>query len=204
MGSEEEILCTRSAQLVAILPANNEDNDAYDECTDDLNRVCADLENAAGDPALALSMISDNGVFIETKKAYAKDMVTGFIRLNGMTVGAVANRSKVYDEEGNTAEEIRWHTDSAMGCKKATAFVKFCDAFGIPVLTLTNVKGLKADLHAQKRTLQERWQLSLMHLQTQLLPKVNVITGKAFGSAYADHEQQSSWAQTWPTHGREC
>ena len=99
VGSEEEIL-GEIRSLVAILPANNEDNDAYDECTDDLNRVCADLENAAEDAALALSMISDNGVFIETKKAYAKDMVTGFIRLNGMTVGAVANRSKVYDEEG--------------------------------------------------------------------------------------------------------
>ena len=142
VGSEEEIL-GEIRSLVAILPANNEDNDAYDECTDDLNRVCADLENAAEDAALALSMISDNGVFIETKKAYAKDMVTGFIRLNGMTVGAVANRSKVYDEEGNTAEEFDG-TLSAMGCKKAATFVKFCDAFGIPVLTLTNVKGLKA------------------------------------------------------------
>lgn len=116
VGSEEEIL-GEIRSLVAILPANNEDNDAYDECTDDLNRVCADLENAAEDAALALSMISDNGVFIETKKAYAKDMVTGFIRLNGMTVGAVANRSKVYDEEGNTAEEFDG-TLSAMDARK--------------------------------------------------------------------------------------
>ena len=95
-------------------------------------------------------MISDNGVFIETKKAYAKDMVTGFIRLNGMTVGAVANRSKVYDEEGNTAEEFDG-TLSAMGCKKAAeTFVKFCDAFGIPVLTLTNVKGTQGNCMLRK------------------------------------------------------
>ena len=66
-------------------------------------------------------MISDNGVFIETKKAYAKDMVTGFIRLNGMTVGAVANRSKVYDEEGNTAEAIRRHTLSN-GMQESSSF----------------------------------------------------------------------------------
>ena len=103
--SEEEIL-GEIRSLVAILPANNEDNDAYDECTDDLNRVCADLENAAEDAALALSMISDNGVFIETKKAYAKDMVTGFIRLNGMPVCAVADSSQEYEEEGKTAEQI--------------------------------------------------------------------------------------------------
>ena len=181
VGSEEEIL-DEIRSLVAILPANNEDNDAYDECTDDLNRVCADLENAAEDAALALSMISDNGVFIETKKAYAKDMVTGFIRLNGMTVGAVANRSKVYDEEGNTAEEFDG-TLSAMGCKKATAFVKFCDAFGIPVLTLTNVKGLKASACSEKNLAREMAALTYAFADATV-PKVNVITGKAFGSAY--------------------
>ena len=74
---------------------------SYDECTDDLNRVCADLANAAEDTGIALATISDNNIFFETKREYAKEMVTGFIRLNGMTVGAVANRSKVYDAEGN-------------------------------------------------------------------------------------------------------
>ena len=48
-----------------------------DRCTDDLNRVCADLANCAGDTAIALSQIADNGEFFETKADYAKDMVTG-------------------------------------------------------------------------------------------------------------------------------
>ena len=198
VGSEEEIL-GEIRSLVAILPANNEDNDAYDECTDDLNRVCADLENAAEDAALALSMISDNGVFIETKKAYAKDMVTGFIRLNGMTVGAVANRSKVYDEEGNTAEEFDG-TLSAMGCKKAAAFVKFCDAFGIPVLTLTNVKGLKATACSEKNLAREMAALTYAFADATV-PKVNVITGKAFGSAYVTMNSKAIGADmvyAWP------
>lgn len=198
VGSEEEIL-GEIRSLVAILPANNEDNDAYDECTDDLNRVCADLENAAEDAALALSMISDNGVFFETKKAYAKDMVTGFIRLNGMTVGAVANRSKVYDEEGNTAEEFDG-TLSARGCKKAAAFVKFCDAFGIPVLTLTNVKGLKATACAEKNLAREMAALTYAFADATV-PKVNVITGKAFGSAYVTMNSKAIGADmvyAWP------
>ena len=198
VGSEEEIL-GEIRSLVAILPANNEDNDAYDECTDDLNRVCADLENAAEDAALALSMISENGVFIETKKAYAKDMVTGFIRLNGMTVGAVANRSKVYDEEGNTAEEFDG-TLSAMGCKKAAAFVKFCDAFGIPVLTLTNVKGLKATACSEKNLAREMAALTYAFADATV-PKVNVITGKAFGSAYVTMNSKAIGADmvyAWP------
>ena len=180
-GSEEDILADIRS-LVCMLPGNNEEDSSYEECNDDLNRVCADLANAKEDTAIALTMVSDDNIFCEVKKAYAKDMVTGFIRLNGMTVGAVANRSKVYDEEGNTAEEFDG-TLSAMGCKKATAFVKFCDAFGIPVLTLTNVKGLKATACSEKNLAREMAALTYAFADATV-PKVNVITGKAFGSAY--------------------
>lgn len=104
---------------------------------------------AAEDTAIALANISDSNIFFETKKNYAKDMVTGFIRLNGMTVGAVANRSKVYDEEANLVEEFDGSL-SAKGAKKAAEFVEFCDAFNIPVLTLTNVAGFKASKCSEK------------------------------------------------------
>ena len=76
-------------------------------------------------------------------------MVTGFIRLNGMTVGAVANRWKVFDEEANVAEEFDGSL-SANGAQKAADFVRFCDAFNIPVLTLTNVSGFKASDYDEK------------------------------------------------------
>ena len=75
--------------------------------------------------------------------------MTGFIRLNGMTVGAVANRTKVYAEDGTEAASF----DCALtvdGCKKAVDFVNFCDAFSIPVLTLTNVEGFSATLDSEK------------------------------------------------------
>ena len=80
LGSEEEILA-QMRQLVAMLPSNYEDNSAYTECTDDLNRVCPELENCVGDTSIALSQIADNNEFFEVKAEYAKDMVTGFIRL---------------------------------------------------------------------------------------------------------------------------
>ena len=118
------------------------------ECTDDLNRACADIANASEDTSIALAMLSDNQVFFETKKEYAKDMVTGFIRLNGMTVGAVANRSKIYDEEGKAEKEFDCGL-SVDGCKKAIDFVNFCDAFSIPVLTLTNVAGFAATVESE-------------------------------------------------------
>ena len=94
IGTEDEIL-GEIRELVCMLPCNNEEDASYDECTDDLNRLCTDIENATEDTAIALASVSDSGIFCEVKKEYAKDMVTGFIKLNGMTVGAVANRSKV-------------------------------------------------------------------------------------------------------------
>ena len=197
-GTEDEILA-EIRELVTILPGCNEESGRVDECTDDLNRACESMESMKGDPRYFLSEIADDHNLVETKKGYAKDMVTGFIRLNGMTVGAVANRSKVYDEEGNTAEEFDG-TLSAMGCKKAAAFVKFCDAFGIPVLTLTNVKGLKATACSEKNLAREMAALTYAFADATV-PKVNVITGKAFGSAYVTMNSKAIGADmvyAWP------
>ena len=188
VGSEEEIL-GEIRSLVAILPANNEDNDAYDECTDDLNRVCADLANCAGDTAIALSQIADNGEFFETKADYAKDMVTGFIRLNGATVGAVANRSEVYDAEGKKTETFDGSI-SARGARKAADFVKFCDAFDIPVLTLTNATGFMATLCSEKMMAKSVGEL-VAAFADATVPKVNVIIGKAYGTAYVAMNSKS-------------
>ena len=74
-------------------------------------------------------------IFVEVKAAYAKDMVTGFVRLNGTTVGVVANRSEVYGEDGEVTENFGTVL-SGKGAQKAADFVKFCDAFEIPVLSL--------------------------------------------------------------------
>ena len=79
----------------------------YDECLDDLNRVCEGIDNAVEDTSIVLALVSDDNVFFETKKEYGKDMVTGFIRLNGMTIGAVANRAKIYDEEATPCRNWR-------------------------------------------------------------------------------------------------
>lgn len=181
VGTGEEIIGKIRA-LVSLLPSNNEDNDAFVECTDDLNRVCEDIANCAGDTALALSRIADNGIFLETKDAYGKDVVTGFMRLNGATVGAVANRSEIYDEEGNKAEEFDGSL-SARGARKAAEFVKFCDAFEIPVLTLTNVTGFKATLCNEKMMAKSVGEM-VHAFADATVPKVNVIIGKAYGNAY--------------------
>ena len=187
-GTEDEIMAG-IRELVSMLPANNEDDMSYEDCTDDLNRVCADLANAAGDPAILLSNIADDNNFVEVKAAYAKDMVTGFLRLNGTTVGAVANRTELYGEDGQVAESFDCVL-SAKGAEKAAAFVEFCDAFEIPVVSFTNVAGFKACKCSEKRIAKAAAKLTYAFANATV-PKVNVITGKAFGSAYVAMNSKS-------------
>ncbi|MBO5522701.1 MAG: carboxyl transferase, partial [Roseburia sp.] len=188
VGTEDEIIA-QIRELVAMLPLNNEGDVYTSECMDDLNRACENMEAMKGDPRFLLSEISDGHVFFETKAGYAKDMVTGFIKLNGMTVGAVANCTEVYDAEGNKAETFD-SVLSARGCNKAAEFVQYCDAFEIPVLTLTNVTGFKACMCSEKNLAK-----ALAHMTSAFAsatcPKVNLITGNAYGSAYVSMNSKS-------------
>ena len=186
--SEEEILA-EIRQLVSLLPSNFEDNDSFAECTDDLNRACEDIAACAGDTSIALSRIADNGIFFETKRDFGKDVVTGFLRVNGMTVGAVANRTEVYDAEGEKTEEFDG-TLSARGARKAAGFVKFCDAFDIPVLSLTNVTGFNATVCSEKVMAKSIGEL-VHAFASATVPKVNVIIGKAYGTAYVAMNSKS-------------
>ena len=181
VGTEEEIL-GEIRTLVSMLPSNNED-EAVADCTDDLNRSCDNIAGGYADPAIVLSDAADDGIFFETKRDCAPEMATGFIRLNGTTVGAVANRSAVYDENGeekNTYETVL----TASGCYKAADFVRFCDAFEIPVITLTNVTGFAATESEEKKVADAAGKLTAAFAGANV-PKVNVIVKKAVGSAYA-------------------
>ena len=179
-GDEDSIIAQIRA-LVSILPANNEDDMSYGECQDDLNRICDNIEGCTGDTALALTLISDNSFFMEVKKNYEPSMVTGFIRLNGTTIGCVANRTELYEngEKKETFEPVL----SGKGCDKATDFINFCDAFNIPVLTLVNVKGYKAKMCSERRIAKAAALLTYAYANASV-PKVTVVVKEAFGSAY--------------------
>lgn len=180
--SDEEALYENIRELMAVLPYNNTEEATGETDTDDLNRQLDNISGELTDTSLALADISDNGLLIEVKKDYAREMVTGFIRLNGMTVGAIANRTAILDEKGKTAAKFEDRLTTA-GCYKAEHFVKFCDAFHIPVFTLTNVSGYAA-------TVQEAGSIAIAAAKltyafaNATVPKINVITEKAYGSAY--------------------
>lgn len=168
VGSEEEI-AARIRQLVGILPLNNEDEGASAPTADDLNRDCGALSTTIDDAKKTLEIISDGGLFFETKGGYASSMLTGFISLNGYTVGAVANSG--------------CGTIDADGAAKAARFISFCDAFNIPVFTLVNATGFKSCECQEARMPWASAKLAYAYASATV-PKVTLVAGKAYGTPY--------------------
>ncbi|MBO5564399.1 MAG: carboxyl transferase [Lachnospiraceae bacterium] len=164
---EVEILA-RIRDLVSFLPQNNE-AEAFRNCEDDLNRECLQAAEQAADLRAVLTDIADDNCFFEVKEGYAGSMLTGFIRLNGASVGVF----------GNAEGEL-----SADGMEKAASFVTFCDAFSIPVISFTNANGFKAD-EAEEKTAAKAAAKLIAALAGADTVKVNVILGEAIGSAYS-------------------
>ena len=182
VGTGDTEVLAKVRELISLLPSNNEDDTYYIDCADDLNRLLPAFASEVKDARKALEDLADDHSFFELKKDYAREMVTGFLRLNGMTVGAVANRTELTNAQGK-AEATFDGTLTTEGCYKAASFVNFCDAFQIPVLTLTNVTGYKATLGEEKTIAKAAAKLTNAFANATV-PKVNVIVGKAFGSAY--------------------
>lgn len=168
-GSEEEMAASMRT-LLAMLPLNNEDEGASENCGDDLNRATTGIASTIGNTADTLRILSDGGQFFETKPEYAKSMVTGFIKLNGYTVGAVANRG-----EDNALR--------ARGVEKAADFISFCDAFNIPVLTVVNAERFNP-CKCTERFMQKSGAKLAYAYANATVPKVTLVAGKAYGSAY--------------------
>lgn len=166
--SNEDDVIAKIRDLVDLLPGNFEESAYDDECTDDLNRACAGIEGLVNDMPALIENVADNGNFFQLKTNYATDMVTGFIKLNGNTVGVVANNSDIL---------------SASGCYKAEELVKFCDAFDIPVVTFTNVTGFETSMNEEKNIAKAVAKLTYAFANATVA-KVNVVVENAFGSAY--------------------
>ncbi len=180
VAEDEASLTAAVRNLVTYLPVNFESEAFIGETDDDLNRASADMKACMGDSLLALQRIADNSTFVEIKKDYGKNMVTGFMRINGTTIGAIANRSEATDKDGKKEELSK--TLNMKGCYKAAAFVKLCDAFNIPILSLTNISGFCNCSNAPVGLPNASARL-IAAFASATVPKVNVITGEAFTSA---------------------
>ncbi|MBQ0100892.1 MAG: carboxyl transferase, partial [Lachnospiraceae bacterium] len=152
--------------LVSMLPQNCETDLSENVTEDDLNRSVSGIESLKT-PYEKAAQISDNGVVFEVKREYAASAFTGFIRLNGRTIGVVANAK----------DELCWKA-----CEKITSFLKYCDAFSIPVLTLADVRGFARSIENEKMAAAKAAELSFTYASLTV-PSVTIVTGKAYGTA---------------------
>ena len=185
-------------RLFDFLPLNNRDQPPVRPFFDDVNRIEDSLDtlvpanpNTPYDMKELILKIADEGDFYEIQAEFAKNILTGFIRLEGSTVGVVANQPMVL-----------------AGCldidssRKAARFVRFCDAFEIPVLTLVDVPGFLPGTSQEYGGVIKHGAKLLYAYGEATVPKVTVITRKAYGGAYvvmASKHLQADFNYAWPT-----
>ncbi|MGN0658217.1 MAG: carboxyl transferase domain-containing protein [Emergencia sp.] len=160
--------------IITLLPPNTETRPLQGECSDDLNRLCPDIASVRGDGRAILRQLSDDGFLFEARRDSGRDMITGFIRLDGAVVGAVANHRGKNGSGRITAE----------GFDKSASFIALCDKFSIPILTVTDTEGFDTS-EEQEIYLPKAAGRMIRALAGASVPKVNLITGELYGSAYS-------------------
>jgi propionyl-CoA carboxylase beta chain len=181
LAFDNDILALREVRkLLSFLPSNNRSKSPSRKVIDDPNRLESSLDNLIPNNAnIAYDMkelilkIADENDFFELQKDFARNILIGFIRLDGDTIGVVANQPKVL-----------------AGCldvdssRKAARFVRFCDAFNIPILTLVDVPGFLPGTQQEYGGIIKHGAKLLFAYGEATVPKVTIITRKAYGGAY--------------------
>ncbi|MEE2748244.1 MAG: acyl-CoA carboxylase subunit beta [Candidatus Thermoplasmatota archaeon] len=196
-GSDEEAIeITRD--LIGLLPSNNLSGVPNKSMGDSVERLCESLDtivpedpNKPYDVNDVISEIIDSGAFLEVQSDYASNIVVGFGRLDGTTIGIVANQPKVLagclDIDAST---------------KAARFVRFCDAFGIPLLTLVDVPGFLPGANQEWGGIIRHGAKLLYAYSEATVPKMTVILRKAYGGAYdvmCSKHIRADYNVAWPT-----
>ncbi|TDE41215.1 acyl-CoA carboxylase subunit beta [Antarcticimicrobium sediminis] len=185
-------------RLVDFLPLNNREKppvrpffDAPGRVEMSLDTLVPENANTPYDMKELILKVADEGDFYEIQEDFAKNIITGFIRLEGQTVGVVANQPMVL-----------------AGCldidssRKAARFVRFCDAFEIPILTLVDVPGFLPGTSQEYGGVIKHGAKLLFAYGEATVPKVTVITRKAYGGAYdvmSSKHIGADFNYAWPT-----
>jgi len=179
--SENETACIADIKkLLSFLPSNNMETAPIFDVQDDVNRleeslntIIPESSNKAYDMKDIIRTIVDNGDFFEVQPYFAQNIITGFARLNGASIGIIANQPKVL-----------------AGCldinasDKAGRFIRTCDAFNVPILNLIDVPGFLPGTTQEYGGIIRHGAKMLYAYSEATVPIVNVITRKAYGGAY--------------------
>ncbi|MBQ3382430.1 MAG: acyl-CoA carboxylase subunit beta [Bacteroidales bacterium] len=176
----EEIGIQTIKELLSYLPQNNLEktpvvptNDPVNRMDDILNEIIPDNPNKPYNMYEVINHIVDDGKFLEVHKDYAKSLIVGFARFDGITVGIVANQPAV----------LAGVLDSNSS-RKGARFVRFCDAFNIPILTLEDVPGFLPGTQQEYNGIILHGAKLLYAFGEATVPKITVVLRKAYGGAY--------------------
>ena len=196
--STEEETMELIRKLISYIPQNNMEDAPLAVCTDSisrledsLNEIIPDSPNKPYDMYEVIRAIVDNGDFLEVHEAYAKNIITCFARFNGQSVGIIANQPKfmagVLDINAS---------------RKAARFVRFCDAFNIPLVTLVDVPGFLPGTGQEYGGVITHGAKLLFAYCEATVPKVTVTLRKAYGGAYivmSSKHIRGDINYAWPT-----
>ena len=167
-------------ELMSFLPSNNLDDsvalatkDRPDRIVDTLNTLIPDNPKKPYDMLQLISEVVDEGYFLEIHKHFAQNIIIGFSRFNGRPVGIVANQPQVLAGCLNIEAS-----------RKAARFIRFCDAFNIPIVTFVDVPGFLPGKDQEWNGIITHGAKLLYAYAEATVPKVTVITRKAYGGAY--------------------
>ena len=185
-------------ELLSYLPCNNMENPPDAPCDDPvtrksalLNDIIPDNPNAAYDMKKVITETVDNGIFFEIKKTFAPNIIVGFARYNGHSVGIVANQPSYYAGVLDIDSSI-----------KGARFVRFCDCFNIPIITFVDVPGFLPGTNQEFGGVIRNGAKLLYAYAESTVPKVTVITRKAYGGAYcvmSSKHLRTDINYSWPT-----
>ncbi|MBN2358339.1 MAG: acyl-CoA carboxylase subunit beta [Deltaproteobacteria bacterium] len=195
--SEQEGIATIRA-LMGYLPQNNMENppfaandDPVDRVIPELNQIIPDNPNKPYDMKAIIQHIVDNGEFLEIHEHFAANIVVGFARLGGYSVGIVAQQPQVL------AGVLDINAS-----RKAGRFVRFCDCFNIPIVTFVDVPGFLPGVNQEHGGIIIHGAKLLYAYCEATVPKLTVITRKAYGGAYdvmASKHIRGDINYAWPT-----
>ncbi|MBC8370554.1 MAG: acyl-CoA carboxylase subunit beta [Planctomycetes bacterium] len=195
--SDDAQCLAKLRRLLSFLPSNNtedaprrECSDPVDRCEQALDSLIPDAANQPYDIKKAIGLIVDEGDFFEIQEAYAANIVIGLARLDGNVVGIVANQPAVLAGvlDINASE-------------KAARFVRFCDAFNIPIVTFEDVPGFMPGTDQEHTGIIRRGAKLLYAYCEATVPKLTVVTRKAYGGAYcvlSSKPTGGDWNVAWP------
>lgn len=184
--------------LLSFLPQNNTEqppvvgsDDPLDRIDESLNYIVPENPNKPYDMKEIIATIVDNHDFFEIQPDYAKNIITGFARLNGQSIGVVANQPKVLAGVLDN--------NSSM---KAARFVRFCDAFNIPIVTFEDVPGFMPGTVQEYNGIIKNGAKLLYAFAEATVPKITVVVRKAYGGAYcvmSSKHLRGDVNLAWPT-----